>query len=141
MVWPFLMLFGVVMAVFGRSKVAACVLFAWVATQLMPSELILKFAMWQMVGTFIMFKLKETTSGALVIASGLCYPAAKFLGIDAAVGSLPFVLSDIAAVAAVLIGDNGGLVSKLDGKRYMGWINNRRADCYNYRNTHIKEKV
>lgn len=141
MIWPFLMLFGVVMAIVFRSKVAACVVFAWAVTQFLQGDMLLKFALWQMVGTFIMFKLREYAAGAFVIASGLCYPIANAFSVEAAVGSLPFVLSDILVVLAVMIGSSGGLVSRFGGKRIMGWSDNRRGDCYNYRNTRVEEEA
>lgn len=139
-VWPYIVAFIALIAVASRSMVAVSVLAAYLLSQFLPSDLLLKFFLWQLVGTFIMFKLREQLPGALVIASGLCYPAAKFFGAEIAVGSLPFVLSDIAAVSAVLIGSYGGLVSRLDGKRYMGWADNRRHNCYSYRNTRVEEE-
>jgi hypothetical protein len=140
MVWPYIIALIAVVAALSKSGVAVAVLGGYAMAQILPDYTLLKFAMWNIVGTFIIIHLREQLAGALVIASGLCYPIARLIGAEVYVGSLPFVLSDIAAILAVLIGSYGGLVSWFDGKRFMGRTDNRRGDCYNYRNTRVEEK-
>ena len=113
MIWPYMMAtaagVAALSAVAGDGmRAALAVLLAYIAARLIsaglpvPWDLLAFGALWVAVGGYVL-RQGLPISGGLLIACGLCYFWARVTGAPREVGSLPFVVSDILAGAAMLL--------------------------------------
>lgn len=139
MIWPYLMgLSAVVTLVAALSrqmpltKAAGAILAAYFAARILKAgvppefQLVAFAALWVSVGGFVLRQCGLVVPALLLVVCSLCYLWARLTAAPWVVGSVPFVISDILAVAAMLwIGGAAAHVLIRDG--YLGGNSDRRG--------------